>query len=101
MDAVLFKEGDTNYTKLFKLAQTRQIVDKGLETMISNPRVAPETKAHIREIVARVEKAVPFTVSDVLRMQARQQTNPNVTLGDVIGYKNESTPNGGWSIRPR
>ncbi|MBF9666383.1 hypothetical protein IAI38_11655, partial [Streptococcus pseudopneumoniae] len=36
MDAVIFKEGDTNFTKLQKLAQTRQIVEEGLETALSN-----------------------------------------------------------------
>ncbi len=84
MDAVIFKEGDTNLTKLQKLAQTRQIVEKGLETITANERVPAETKKHANDIVNRIKKAVPFTMSDLFALQAVQETNPNATLGDVM-----------------
>ena len=87
MDSVIFKEGDTNYTKLLKLAQTRQIVDKGLETTLSNPRVPEETKAHIREIMGKIDKAVPFVPGDLLDLQQAQAANPKVTLGEILKQK--------------
>lgn len=92
MDAVIFKEGDTNFTKLLKLAQTRQIVDKGLETIVSNDRVPAETKNHVKEIMEKMKKSVPFTPSDLIELQQRQAINPNATLGDVIGI-DKSAPN--------
>lgn len=100
MDSVLFKEGDTNFTKLLKLAQTRQIVEKGLETTLTNPRVPEETKAHMREIMQKVNKAVPFTPSDLLELESRQKIDPNITLGDVVGSQT-APASGGWSIRPK
>ena len=87
MDAVIFKEGDTNFTKLMKLAQTRQIVEKGLETIMANPRVPKLTKDHVEEIVAKITKSVPFTASDLMELQKQQALNPNATLGDVVGMK--------------
>ena len=94
MDAVIFKEGDTNFTKLAKLAQTRQIVEKGLETIAVNPRVDEGTKKHINEIVAKVRAAVPFTGADLIRMQQVQQTNPNATLAEVMSSMQPAT---GWT----
>lgn len=87
MDSVIFKEGDTNLTKLQKLAQTRQIVEAGLESIGANPRVPEETKAHMKDILARIEKAVPFTQGDLIDLQQKQAIDPNSTLKDVIGMK--------------
>lgn len=84
MDAVIFKEGDTNYTKLQKLAQTRQIVEAGLETVLSNPRIPPETRKHVEDIVKKVEAAVPFTQEDLIKLKQEQGVNPKITLKDVI-----------------
>lgn len=96
MDAVLFKEGDTNLTKLHKLAQTRQIVEAGMEVVDANPRVSPEEKAKVKTVLESIRKSVPFTHSDLIQLQILQDTNPNATLKDVISKKSS-----GWSIRPR
>lgn len=96
MDAVLFKEGDTNLTKLHKLAQTRQIVEAGMEVVDANPRVSPEEKAKVASVLQSIRKSVPFTHSDLIRLQVLHETNPNATLRDVIQAKPA-----GWSIRPK
>ncbi len=84
MDAVIFKEGDSNLTKLHKLAQTRQIIEQGLDTMTANPRVSPDEKGKITEILDRVRKAVPFTHRDVIALTKAQETNPKATMRDVM-----------------
>lgn len=84
MDAVILKEGDTNLTKMQKLAQIRQIIEAGMETTLSNPRVPSETKQHIQGIVDRVRTAVPYTQRDMLKLMQMQQNNPNATLNDVL-----------------
>lgn len=85
MDAVLFKEGDTNLTKLHKLAQTRQIIEAGLEVLESNPRVSPEEKGKVTSILKSVRKSVPFTHSDLINLAKEQAQNPSATLRDVMG----------------
>ena len=99
MDAVLFKEGDTNLTKLHKLAQTRQIVEAGMEVIQANPRVSEPEKAKVKSVLDSIRKSVPFTHSDLINLQVAQETNPNATLKEIVGKKNEA--NGGWSIKPR
>lgn len=92
MDAVLFKAGDTNLTKLHKLAQTRQIVEAGMETIDANPRVSPEEKAKIKDVLASVRKSVPFTHSDLIRLSLAQEQNPNATLKSVLGQMQKAVP---------
>ena len=99
MDAVIFKEGDTNFTKLAKLAQTRQIVEKGLETISANSRVDAETKKLVDSIITKVRTAVPFTGSELIELQRLQAVDPNATLKDVMAQAKQQQ--GGWSIRPR
>jgi hypothetical protein len=98
MDAVIFKEGDTNFTKIQKLAQTRQVVEAGLETILANPRVSEEQKKHAEDMLAGIRKAVPFTAKEVIKLGSLQQTNPNATLKDVMESEksNASAAGGGW-----
>lgn len=87
MDAVLFKEGDTNLTKLHKLAQTRQIIESGMEVLDANPRITEVEKEKIKSITDNVQKAVPFTHSDLIKLQQDQEIKPNTTLNDIVKKK--------------
>jgi len=87
MDSVIFKEGDTNLTKLQKLAQTRQIIEAGLETTLANPRLPDAGRDHIDSILKSIKKSVPFSQSDLIDLENRQSENPDVTLQDVIKEK--------------
>jgi hypothetical protein len=84
MDAVLFKEGDTNLTKLHKLGQIRQIVTSGMEVMLDNPRVSEMEKGRIKKVLERVNAAVPFTHEDLINLEKAQQLDPNATLASVV-----------------
>ena len=96
MEAVVAKEGDTNLTKMQKLAQIRQIVDAGLETLASNPRVSEEQKKHMTKVGEKISNAIPYTHADIDAMTAAQQANPNVSVKDVIKAKTPvaTTPKG-------
>ena len=84
MDAIIFKEGDTNLTKMQKMAQIRQIADAGLETIESNPRVAKETKDHIADVRKKLDDAVPYTQQALMELQIAQDADPNATLSSVM-----------------
>lgn len=85
MDAVMFKQGDTNMTKLQKLAQTRQIVEAGLETALANPRVPDAQRTEIKRVIDNVRKSVPFNNGDILKLTQAQQIDPAATLNTVLG----------------
>lgn len=89
MDAVIFKEGDTNQTKLHKLAQTRQIVESGIETIMSNDRVSDSQKEQAKAILDRITKAVPFSHTDLIKLQQEQEKNPKATLNSIMKKQSE------------
>ncbi len=84
MESVLFKEGDTNLTKVRKLAQTRQIIEQGLDTAANNPRVPEVTKTYITNLIDKVKKAIPFTQNEITELVKAQQTNHKATLRQMM-----------------
>jgi hypothetical protein len=84
MEAVQFHAGDSQQTRLEKLAQTRQIIDAGLETTLSNPKLGDEQRTHVSSILDSLHKAIPFTIADIDKLGTLQDANPKATLNDVM-----------------
>lgn len=80
MDSIVFNEGDTHMTKLRKMAEVRQIVEKGLEPNLENPKIPEPQKALVRKIIGEIQAAVPYTHSDITKLQ--QSKNPQATIAD-------------------
>ena len=81
-NALQLRDGDTESTKMGKLAQMRQIVDKGFTSDLTNPRVSEAQKATVRDIIDQVHAAIPFTREDVIALQ--RSKNPQESLKDVM-----------------
>lgn len=79
MDAVIINPGDSYQTALEKMAQARQIAERGLEPLLDNPRLSTPQKAGINKIMGDLKKAVPFTIEDIDRLSTSD--NPKATLG--------------------
>jgi hypothetical protein len=92
MDAIIFKANDTNYTKLQKLAQIKQIAIAGIETTLSNPRLPEKQVKHFESILNEINQAVPFDNGDLITLQQAHQTNPNVTINDIVKLKQKNAP---------
>jgi flagellar basal body-associated protein FliL len=84
MDAVVWKEGDTNMSKLKKLAQARQIVESGLEVQLADPKVSPEQKQLMKDIITRTKDAIPYTYKQVQKFQSESQKHPKMTMNQLI-----------------
>jgi len=84
MDAVVWKDGDTHFTKLKKLAQARQIVESGLEVQLADPKIAEPQKQLMHGIVERVQKAVPYTYEQVQEFETESQRKPKLTMRQII-----------------
>lgn len=78
------REGDTGYTKLRKMAEYRQIVVKGIETNLDNPRIPKEQKDVVRRIISEVKATIPFTHHDITELQRRQLKNPDLTIAQLV-----------------
>ena len=82
------REGDTELTKLAKLAQMRQIIEKGLEPSLANGRISADQKTFVQKLIGDIQTAVPFTRNDVISLRAAQEKNPSTTLNDIIKKNN-------------
>lgn len=82
MDSLVIKPGDTQDTKLRKMAEMRQIVETGLEPQLSNPKLPDEQKALVRRIIGQAQKAVPFTQHDITMLESNK--SPSTTINDVM-----------------
>lgn len=87
MDAVVAKSGDTNFTKMQKLAQIRQIVDSGLETLAANPRISEDQKKHMMSVGKKLSESIPYTHEDLDALQLAQAKNPKATLASIKSSK--------------
>lgn len=91
MNNLILNEGDTQMTKLRKMAEMRQIVEQGLEPQLSNPKLGPTQKNLIQGIISSVQTAVPFTHHDITQLQ--QSKNPKATIMDFAGQQGlQSSP---------
>ncbi len=82
------REGDTELTKLAKLAQVRQIVENGMTPSLSSTRITADQKNFIKTMLDDLKKAVPFTRNDIIALRREQEKNPSATLNDLIKRNN-------------
>ena len=84
-----FREGDSEDTKLHKLAEMRQIIDNGMDVAANNPRIPKEQQDYIRGIQSDIRTAIPFTHQDLFRLAADKQ--PGETVADVVKRRTGQT----------
>jgi len=84
MDKITYHAGDSNLTKLRKLAETRQIVEKGLEPYLHNPQLSQEQKDYVTQLIGDVSTAVPYTVHDINEFQKAGRKNSQLTPNDFF-----------------
>lgn len=79
MEALSIKPGDTAAVAATKLAQSRQIVESGLDIVGGMPGVTDDQKQQVEKYRQEVQKAIPFTVQDVIKAQ----NTPGKKLGQI------------------
>lgn len=80
LESLKLNEGDTQMTKIRKLAEMRQIVEENLSPNLANPKLAPAQKELVQNIITKVQKAVPFSQHDVTQFESSK--NPRATIMD-------------------
>ncbi len=84
LDTLQLREGDSQLTKLVKLAEVRQTVEAGLDPLLNSPRVPPQTKQYAQALVAKLQQTIPFTWEDVQALNAAPEGQ---TLGALLKQK--------------
>lgn len=89
-DNLVLRPGSTGFDALRSFANVRQTIDQSIRVKMANPRVPSAQKELLREFNAEIQRAIPFTVEDVQRLQfgdGRYQT-----MADVVKEKGFGTP---------
>jgi hypothetical protein len=71
--------GDSNYVVAAKLADAKRVVEETMKAAISSGTLTADQKKTVGELVARIEKAIPFTIEDV----NKSVTKGKPTIGQV------------------
>lgn len=88
-DRLALREGDTEFTRLRKLAEMAQTIQSGLDPYLRNPRIPVEQKQYIADVLAAVQETIPFTHEDIARLEVAPGT---ATLGSLIQSKGLNAP---------
>jgi hypothetical protein len=84
------RSGDTEFTRLRKLAEMKQTVISGLEPHLHNDRIPREQRQFMQSIIEEFGRVIPFTHEDVTALE--QSQNPQMTIADVIKARGLGTP---------
>jgi hypothetical protein len=90
MEGYIPQEGDTGPTVLRKYASMRQVIERGLHTMMANPEVGGEQRKLLGGILKEIEGAVPFTVRDVNDLERQEIKSKHWWESASSGYSSES-----------
>jgi len=70
---------DTPLTIMGKLAEARQILDRGTEIYLNSPKADPGKVAIIQKRLDDLHQAVPFTVPDVIAFNKASKDDPGLS----------------------
>lgn len=96
-NGIQIRDGDTTMTALTRMAEASQIIHKGTEVYLANPKLDPQVKQVVTDAIAKLDQAIPFTVHDLTMFQRSQKANPGLTFGQYAqmnGLGNNAKPDG-------
>lgn len=96
MDSVVLKEGDSELTKMRKMAEIRQIVEMGMQPNLDDPKIPEVQKQGVRDVIAKIQNAIPFTHHDITELQ--KSKDPKMTMAGLVasrGIGPGTAPSGG------
>lgn len=91
-EGITLKEGDTQETKLRRMAEIRQIVTEGMRDVFDNPKVPQPQKDALRKTLDTLETVIPFTQHDLTELA---KAKAGTTLTDIMRQKGLGQKPGG------
>ena len=82
-EGLQLNEGNTNLTKMRKLASMRQETQNALEAALANPRLGKAQIQFATKMLDNVKKAIPWTPHNVTLLEYSK--NPQARLSDFAG----------------
>lgn len=104
LDALTIGEGDTQMTKLRKLAEARQIIETNLSVQLSDPKIPAPQKDMVRGIISKTQNAIPFTNADITSLEKSKKPGSTImdfAKGEGLGSSPATAPPmnaKGWAL---
>lgn len=83
-DSLALLPTDNVFTKMLKLAQMRQSVENGMDTLLALNSLPDDLRARIEFVKQASARSIPFTPRDVLTFQQQGAKNRNLTLAEML-----------------
>jgi hypothetical protein len=85
MQRVMFRPGDSpdGITAMTKLAEARQILERGSQSLLNNPRFPQQLKDEVSQDLTRLSTTIPFTMADVTELAKKTAKGDKTTIGDM------------------
>ena len=91
-EALTLRVGDKQLTRLTKMAEARQALERAFEVRIASPRTPEQLKDIYRQNLATIQQAVPFTVNDINKMaSAKDKKKTFKQWYEEIGFGGKSS----------
>jgi hypothetical protein len=94
LNSVQARPGDTLGVRLGKLAEARQIIETGLQSLIDSPRVTEGQKEKINARLGDLRKDIPYTVEDTIALTRQPGTMTMQQLMQKKGLASSSGASG-------
>lgn len=78
--ALELRKGDSALDVMTKMADARQILEKGTELYMTSKTLDPDKKALVTQTLDRVRQAIPFTQEDITAFARAAQKDPQLTI---------------------
>lgn len=75
MQALMPKAGQSAITALRQYAEMRQIMERGIQSILANPGIGEKQEKMLQQNLEEIHKAVPYTVKDVNDLERGTKKN--------------------------
>lgn len=86
--------GDSIGTAMLKMANSRRIVERGIDTFMARKDIPQDLKDSVQDRLEEMRTAIPFTTQDVINYQRAGQKNPQLTFSQFAEQNKLGAPSG-------
>lgn len=92
MESIVFHEGDTEMTKLQKLAEIRQIATSAMDIMAKQPMINKQQRDQMATISSDIKTMIPFTQPELNELISKSYDEPKKTFAELMAEKRAANP---------
>ena len=92
MEGSIPREGDSAVQALTKLAEMRQVVDRGVDSMLASPKISPGQKKLLEKVKEEIHQSIPYTVEQTIELAANPNDETMMQMAQRLGLGKPAGP---------